>query len=209
MSIISLARVFETAMNAFRNAAILALAALGLTACAGEPTSRLPYAPIAPTAENHFQITTDQAGPVTGAIPFSKSGLQKLFPGKDIETIRLATDAKTFYGFVVFEDGLQVMAAEPDAGNRTIVAIHGLGPAVAGPNGETIGMPFSAAGISRRSCKVGKNLWAGMAICTARGASNISLVFFDGSWGAPTGSLPPSDKLAIGQLQRIVWTPPR
>ena len=67
---------------------------------------------------------------------------------------------------------------------------------------------LSQAGISPRNCKVGTNLWAGMAICPANHTPNVKLVFFDSSWGQPDGRLPPASELARGQLQRIVWTPP-
>lgn len=183
--------------------------AASLAACASEMSPSGVSAPIAPSAASSYQITAASGGPIGPGTPFSKTGLQKLFPGKDIQTIRLANDTKTFYGFVIFDEGLQVMAAEPDAGNRTIVAVHGVGPAVAGPNGEKIGMTFAQAGIPARKCEVGKRLWAGMAVCPANGAPNVKLVFFDGTWGGSPNKLPPSSKLATGQLQRIVWTPAR
>lgn len=189
--------------NFFASASILLLAA-----CATETPRGSAVAPVAPSADTEYRITAAQAGPVTPGTPFSKAKLQSLFPGKRVETIALATDAHTFYGFVVFDGGFQVMAAEPDAGNRTITAMHGVGPAVAGPNGEKIGMAFAQAGISPRNCKVGTNLWAGMAICPANHTPNVKLVFFDSSWGQPDGRLPPASELARGQLQRIVWTPP-
>ncbi|MGE0231499.1 MAG: DUF1131 family protein [Flavobacteriaceae bacterium] len=186
----------------------ISLAALLLSACSTEAPGPAGYAPIAPSAPTLSHITARTAGPVGPGEPFSTRRLQELFPGKEIETIALANEDETFYGFVVFNQGLQVMAAEPDSANRSIVAMHGVGPAVAGPNGEKIGMTFANAHIAPRSCRVGRDLWAGMAICPADHAPNVSLVFFDGNWQTPPDRLPPASQLASGRLQRIVWTPP-
>ncbi|MCB1476056.1 MAG: DUF1131 family protein [Rhodobiaceae bacterium] len=179
-----------------------------LSACSTEAPTTSGYAPIAPSAPTLYSISSGTAGPVGPGEPFSKRRMQELFPGKDIETISLANEDKTFYGFVVFNQGLQVMAAEPDSANRSIIAMHGVGPAVAGPNGEKIGMTFANAHISPRSCRVGRDLWAGMAICPADHAPNVSLVFYDGNWQSSPDRLPPPSQLASGRLQRIVWTPP-
>src|SRR5690606_27035339 len=119
-----------------------------LGGCAMEPAQPPGAAAVAPVAPTLYRITAGSAGPIGAGEPFSRRRIQELFPGRDVETIALANEDETFYGFVVFDQGLQVMAAEPDKGNRRIVAVHGVGPAVAGPNDEKIGMTFANAHIS-------------------------------------------------------------
>ena len=83
--------------------------------------------------------------------------------------------------------------------------IHGVGEDVAGPNGEKIGMTMRQAGVSRRMCRNGKALWRGMAICKARSAGNVSLVFSIPQYEGPFDRLPSARDLKRARLQRIVW----
>ena len=76
---------------------------------------------------------------------------------------------------------------------------------LAGPNGERIGMTMGQARVTRRDCRVGENLWRGMAVCKARGAPHISLVFSIPQYDGPFDELPPNEALKDAELQRIVW----
>ena len=71
----------------------------------------------------------------------------------------------------------------------------------------TFGMSFAEIGTARSDCRVGRNLWRGMAICKARGASNITLVYAIPQYPGPFDQLAPGDQLREAVLQRIIWTP--
>lgn len=180
------------------------LLALMLAACGGEePLSATAAVPVS------YAITTESAGPITVETAYSTATLRRLFPDERIDVISTADEDGVVNALTVFSEGLQVMMVVPDKSGRKIKSVHGSGLAVAGPNGERLGMTFRQAGLNRGDCTVGTGPWLGMAVCPAPGAPNIRLVFDNGGWsGAPT-ELAPASSLADGKLQRIVWVPIR
>ncbi|MFN0262829.1 DUF1131 family protein [Tepidamorphus sp. 3E244] len=157
-----------------------------------------------------YTLSAGSAGPITASTPYGTNSLKQLFPGRRQQSVQIADDERTFYAVAIFEDGLQTIAVEPNSSNSAIAAVHGLGPDVAGPNGERIGMTFSEVGMSSSRCRAGKGLWAGMPICKARGTDNVTFVFDPGpgNTGAP-GKLPPRGAIGQSKLTRIVWMPDR
>lgn len=185
----------------FRLLAVLALLP-GLAACVGsEQPSATSVIPVS------YTITAETAGPITPDTPYSAATLRKLFPNERIDVISTADEDGVVNALTVFSDGLQVMMIIPSSGSKSIKAVHGSGLAVAGPNGERLGMTFKQAGMNRGDCEVGTGPWLGMAVCPARGASNIRLVFDNGGWDGSPNELAPASSLANGKLQRIVWVP--
>jgi hypothetical protein len=174
-----------------------------LAGCGNDPLSATSVVPVS------YAITANSAGPVTAATPYSAATLRQLFPNERIDVIATADEDGVVNAMTVFSDGLQVMMVIPDSGGRSIKSVHGSGLAVAGPNGERLGMTFKEAGASRDTCKVGTGPWLGMAVCTERSAPNVRLVFDNGGWDGPPNELAPMSNLAAGKLQRIVWVPER
>ncbi|MCB1471808.1 MAG: DUF1131 family protein [Rhodobiaceae bacterium] len=197
--------------NTTTNLARLVAAALCavLAGCAGQSTpldgsGAISTAP----ASGLYTLTASNAGPITPATPYGTASIAKLFPGRQSQSVQIADDDRTFYAVAIFENGLQTIAVEPNGSNSAIAAVHGLGPDAAGPNGERIGMSFDEIGMRASGCRAGNGLWAGMPICPARGASNVTLVFDPGpgNTGAP-GQLPPRGAIGKSRLTRIVWKP--
>lgn len=156
-----------------------------------------------------YTISTSAAGPITPDTAYSAATFRKLFPNERIDVISTADEDGVVNALTVFAEGLQVMMIIPASGGKTIKAVHGSGLAVAGPNGERLGMTFRQSGMSRDDCTVGTGPWLGMAVCTARNAPNVYLVFDNGGWNGSPNELAPSASLADGKLQRIVWVPAR
>ena len=171
---------------------------------AGSTTSAISTAPVS----EEFVLRAASAGPITGSTRFGQSEIRSLYPGKRLQTTRIADDEHTFHALSVYHHDLQTIAIEPTADTARIKAVHGLGPDVSGPNGERIGMRFGELRLDPSSCRMGKNLWRGMPICRAPGASNVLLVFNPGAPEfADQERMPPRDVLAQASLQRIVWLP--
>lgn len=191
---------------------VLMPAMLGLlvAACAGQQGSLDTSGAISTApASGLYTISATSAGPITPSTAYGTTTLKRLFPGKRQQSVRIADDERTFYAVAIFDDGLQTIAVEPNGSNSAIAAVHGLGPGVAGPNGERLGMTFDEVGMSPSRCRAGRGLWGGMPICTARGASNVTLVFNPGPQNAgAAGQLPARSVIGKSRIQRIVWTPP-
>lgn len=179
-----------------------------LAGCAGQtPLDQSGAISTAPVS-GLYTLTAASAGPITPATAYGSNAIKRLFPGRRTQSVRIADDTRTFYALAVYEDGLQTLAVEPNQSNNAIVAVHGLGPDVAGPNGERIGMTFDEVGMSSGNCRAGTGLWGGMPICPARGASNVRLVFDPGPGNAGVaGQLPARGVIGKSRLQRIVWAP--
>lgn len=183
--------------------ALLAVLPL-LAACGGEEQpSAVSVIPVS------YRITVESAGPITPETAYSAAALRSLFPDHRIDVIATADEDGVVNALTVFDEGLQVMMVIPMPGGRSVKAVHGSGLAVAGPNGERLGMTFRQLNIDRSACQVGRGAWAGMAVCQSRGAPNVRLVFDNGGWNGPPNELAPASSLAQGQLQRIVWLPGR
>ncbi len=179
-----------------------------LAACAGQPAVDTTGAISSTPAPGLYRMDASGAGPIRAGQTFGQNALMPLFPGRRMQSVRIADDGRTFFALAIFENGLQAIAVEPTADNARIAAVHGVGPDVAGPNGERIGMTFAEVGMDANRCRAGKGLWRGMPICTARGAPNVTLVFDPGpeNTGA-NGALPVRSVIGRAQLQRIVWKP--
>ncbi|MEM8877968.1 MAG: hypothetical protein AAGD23_08845 [Pseudomonadota bacterium] len=188
---------------------LAASVSLLLAACTGSGTGTPGSGAIssAPVSEA-FVLRASNAGPITGQTRFSQSEIGRLYPGKRLQTTRIADDQRTFHALSVYHNDLQTIAIEPTSDNARIKAVHGLGPDVSGPNGERIGMRFGALRVNPANCRVGQNLWRGMPICTAAGTSNVLLVFNPGQPDlAEQVRMPPRNVLQQASLQRIVWLP--
>jgi hypothetical protein len=193
-----------------RNCILAAGISFVLAACAGQGGTGLSGSGAissAPVSEA-FVLKASSAGPITPATRFSQSEIGKLYPGKRLQTTRIADDERTFHALSVYHNDLQTIAIEPTSDNARIKAVHGLGPDVSGPNGERIGMRFGALRVNPANCRVGQKLWRGMPICKAAGTSNVLLVFNPGQPDfADQVRMPPRNVLQQASLQRIVWLP--
>src|SRR5690606_23933903 len=98
--------VLTRPMPFLRNLSALLILSLALAGCVAERPSGPEMSQLAPAAATAYRITAAAAGPLTGGVAFSRSRLQELFPGREIQTIGLANEDRTFYGFVVFDQGL-------------------------------------------------------------------------------------------------------
>lgn len=85
--------------------------------------------------------------------------------------------------------------------------IHGVGRLVAGPNGEQPGMTLAETHADPASCRAGKSMWNGLAVCQSAVAQNVLLTFSIMKDLASPGKLPPRAQLESAQLQQIIWTP--
>jgi hypothetical protein len=189
-------------------------AALGaIVACAPTADSFRP-APAAPafraTSDTFLQITAQGAGPIGAATPFSSKAILANLPGYDTGHVTIGLETSTPDALVLFKEAyggrIQVLHIL-GSGNR-ITQIHGVTHHVVGPAGERPGMSFREAGTDPSTCRIGTDLWLGMAICRSRGAPNVTLTYSFQGEAAMSSSLPSRAVLDTGMLQRIIWTPP-
>lgn len=184
----------------FVRLSILVASAFFLVACAVIDTD------FAVETETFLQVSDAGVGGLTGSTKYSSSAVQAALPGFAVQGIKTADETSTKQALGVFKDGFQVLQVfRGDTG--AISAVHGVTHHMIGPNGERIGLPFGQSGLSRDDCRVGKGLWRGMAICPARGAANVSLVFSVPEYQGPFDRLPDRNVLRTAELQRIVWRP--
>ena len=162
-------------------------------------------------AGTFLQITAQGAGPLNGSTPYSSKAILALMPDYTTGSVIIGLENSTPDATVLFRKayGGQVQALQilPGPGGR-IGQIHGVTHHVVGPAGERPGMTFRETGTDPSTCRIGTNLWLGMAICRSRGASNVTLTFSFKGEAAMSTSLPPREVLDQGELQRIIWTPP-
>ncbi|MEM1045231.1 MAG: DUF1131 family protein [Pseudomonadota bacterium] len=180
----------------------LAGIALVLTGCATSIEDSVESIP----TRTFFTIMPDAVGALTPETAYSARAIQETLPGYTAETITSAVEARTVSAFGVFTEGIQVLQVHRGR-NGKIGPIHGVTHHLSGPNGERIGSTFGALRIDRNDCRVGRNLWRGMALCSARGTENITLVFAIPQYQGPFDRLAPDDELRNAVLQRIVWQP--
>ncbi len=156
------------------------------------------------TTETYVTIDDDGAGTVDATTRYGTASLQAALPEAEIRTIRTAVEDRTVSTLAAFEDGVQVVQFYRGPGG-TVEEIHGVTHRLRGPNGERIGMSMAEAGVSRADCRVGRNLWRGMAVCPARRADRVFLVFAIPGYTGPFDELPSAEDLSRAELQRIVW----
>lgn len=152
------------------------------------------------------QIQAQSAGPLTPDTAYSASAIKAKMPGFTTETITAGVESSTVAAYGVFSDGIQVLQVHKGANGR-IGPVHGVTHHLSGPNGERIGQTYGELRIDRDDCRVGRDLWRGMALCQARGADNVTLVFAIPQFQGPFDRLAPDGELDDAVLQRIVWEP--
>lgn len=153
------------------------------------------------------QITEDSVGGITSDTKYGTKAISVALPGFTTDGIQTAVENKTEWAIAAFNsDGFQVLQVFKGA-NGNIRTVHGVTHHLKGPNGERIGMTFDEVGTRRGNCRVGKNLWRGMAICKAKGTSNVELVYAIPQYNGPFDRLAPASELRGASIQRILWTP--
>lgn len=186
------------------------LAACSQTADYVETTSSVTGAvPAAVRTSNVtlVQITGQGVGGINAATPYSAKAIQAALPGFTTDSIQTAVEMTTENAIGAFNsDGFQVLQIFK-GGDGRIRTVHGVTHHLAGPNGERIGMTFAEVGTRRSDCRVGQELWRGMAICSARGVANVQLVYAIPQFTGPWDQLPPDNLLRSAAIQRILWTP--
>ncbi|MEO1104075.1 MAG: DUF1131 family protein [Pseudomonadota bacterium] len=179
------------------------LLALVLAACsAGGPAE--PLTALNVSNATWVKITDDGAGAVRAGTPYNETALAAVAPGADIRSIQTAKEDSTAWTHAAFIDETQAVQFFKGRGN-IVGEIHGVSQHLEGPNGERIGMTMAQAGTKRRHCRNGKKLWRGMAVCKARGASHVELVFSIPEYEGPFNRLASAKDLQRAELQRIVW----
>ncbi|PTW55782.1 uncharacterized protein DUF1131 [Breoghania corrubedonensis] len=202
---------FRTSLSRFALIVLLTAAAplLGGCSVSGDITSFGGSVPEPdPDAVTLVTITATNVGPLDASTPYSTKTIEAALPGFTTQPIQMAEEDRTLWTTGVFHDGFQVLQVLKGNGGK-IGEIHGVSPDIEGPNGERLGMRFDKTGIPVSRCRVGRNLWRDMAICPARGAPNVELIFAVTQYDGPFDRLPPRDELDSATLQRIVWTAPK
>lgn len=184
-------------------ATAVALAGCGSSGDLDERMSRTP--------DTFLQITAGGAGGLDAATPYDQKAIRAKLPGFTTDTVTIGLEDTTTAVAVVFKEAyggrIQTLHVVP-SGPR-IAEIHGVTHHVVGPGGERPGMSLRQAGVDPASCRIGRNLWLGMAICKSRAAANVELTFSFKGEAAMADKLPPQDVLMTGELQRIIWRPAR
>ncbi|WP_316858126.1 DUF1131 family protein [uncultured Cohaesibacter sp.] len=160
----------------------------------------------APPPQATLSMTDAGVNGLTPETGYGPKAIAAAMPGYSIETIEAAGESGTQWTYAAFQNGLQMVQIFKGSGGK-IGVVHGVGEAIAGPNGERLGMTFAQSRLPRSACRVGKSLWRGMAICKAANTNKITLVFAISEYRGPFNSLPPSSQLQKATLQRILWTP--
>ena len=193
---------------------VVALTLAGLaTACTqtsnGPRQSRAPSPAFQATDDTFLQITAEGAGPINAATGFASKSILAGLPGYTTGHVTIGLESSTPDALVLFKEAyggrIQVLHVLGE-GNR-ITQIHGVTHHVVGPAGERPGMSLREAGTNPATCRIGTNLWLGMAICKSRGAPNVTLTYSFQGEAAMSSQLPSRDVLETGMLQRIIWTP--
>lgn len=151
-----------------------------------------------------LSVTDAGAGAVRSDTRYDVASLEAAIPGSSVRPIETARENGTTSTLAAFVDGIQVVQIFRGGGG-TVGEIHGVTHHLVGPNGERIGEPFRRTGLDRDRCRVGRNLWRGMAVCPARGSEHVTLVFSIPGYDGPFDELPEAGDLAGAELQRIVW----
>ncbi|WP_205470687.1 DUF1131 family protein [Breoghania sp. L-A4] len=141
-----------------------------------------------------LRITAQSAGTLTAETPYSTKAIEAVHEGFTTQPIQIAVEDHTLWTIGAFYEGFQMLQVIKGKDGK-IGQVHGVSPHLTGPNGERIGMSFAQVGMARGDCRVGTNLWRGMAVCPARGADNITLVFAIPGYAGPFDQMPPPSSL--------------
>ncbi|MEP3275273.1 MAG: DUF1131 family protein [Stappiaceae bacterium] len=178
-----------------------------LTACiAGSDGPDGAIGAISTSQTTLLTITKQGAGTITADTDYGSKSIESQLPGFTTQPVQIAVESKTLWTLAAFQDGFQVIQVLKGS-NGKVGEIHGVTHHLAGPNGERIGMTFSQIGSSKSRCRVGKDLWRGMAVCPSKNAANVKLVYAIPGYQGPFDRLPTSEDLRGASLQRIVWNP--
>lgn len=158
------------------------------------------------SSKSWLTITAQGMGGITAETPYSSKSIEAALPGFSTQPIQIAVEDQTLWTTGAFYDGFQVLQVLKGKDGR-IGEVHGVTHHLTGPNGERIGMTMGQIGTSQGDCRVGRNLWRGMAICAARGTPNVRLVYAVPGYEGPFDQLPQPDQLRGAILQRIIWSP--
>ncbi len=163
---------------------------------------------LTPIAQAEIRIEDDHVAGITRDTSYSTKAISAALPNYTVSNLQTAEEDKTEWVLGAFNaSGFQVLQIFK-GDNGKIRAVHGVTPDVVGPNGEQVGMTFSQIGTRRRDCRVGRNLWRGMAICKVADAPHITLVYAIPGYPGPFDELPSDKDLKqSAELQRIIWTP--
>jgi hypothetical protein len=187
--------------------AFLLISAFLTTACTPSADLAAPEAAFRTSNVTLLQITEDRVGGITAETAYAPKAIEASLPGFTTEGIQTAVENNTEWALAAFNtDGFQVLQVFKGQ-NGKVRTVHGVTHHLQGPNGERIGMTFAEIGTARADCRIGRNLWRGMAICESTGHPNVELVYAIPGYTGPFDVLPPAQKLFDAQLQRILWTP--
>lgn len=177
---------------------LLCAAVAGCVASDADPAGALP---------TYVTISDAGAGGIGAGTRYGEASLKAALPGADIRGVEAARENGTGHTLAAFVDGVQVVQVFK-AADGSVGEIHGVTHRLAGPNGERIGMSLRQAGLSRESCRIGRNLWRGMAVCPARRSQQVTLVFSIPGYDGPFDELPAAAVIGEAELQRIIWQAP-
>lgn len=189
-------------------------AALGAIVACAPTADTFRASPSAPsfqaTSDTFLQITGRGAGPIGATTSFSSKAILASMPGYTTGHVTIGLETSTPDALVLFKEayGGRIQVLHILGQGDRITQIHGVTHHVVGPAGERPGMSFREAGTDPSTCRIGTDLWLGMAICKSRGAPNVTLTYSFQGEAAMSSSLPSRDVLDTGMLQRIIWTPP-
>ncbi len=178
------------------------MSALLAAGCVANPAEPLTEDRV--SSSTWLVMTDDGIGPVKSGTPYQETIMAQVAPGVEIRSIQTANETRTEWTHAAFMGEVQAVQFFKGPGN-TVAEMHGVAQHLAGPNGERIGMSMAQARVTRRDCREGTDLWLGMAVCKARGAPHISLVFAIPQYAGPFDSLASAEDLQRAELQRIVW----
>ncbi|WP_040617316.1 DUF1131 family protein [Roseibium sp. TrichSKD4] len=183
------------------------LLAAGAAACSPAVVGEGPAISARTSNVTLVKFTDDHVGGITAETAYGAKAIEAALPGFTTEGIQSANENKTEWALAAFNsDGFQVLQVFK-ASDGKVRTVHGVTHHLEGPNGERIGMTFAETRQSRRACRVGKNLWRGMAICKAKGHPSVELIYSIPGYQGPFDRLAPDSELKGAMLQRIVWTP--
>lgn len=160
----------------------------------------------APPPKAVLSVTDAGVAGLTTETSYGPKAIGAAMPGYQIETIQTAGETGTQWTYAAFLNGLQMAQIFKGTGGK-IGVVHGVGDAVAGPNGERLGMTFAQSRLPRSACRVGTGLWRGMGICKAANTEKVTLIFAISGFTGPFDRLPPANQFDQATLQRILWTP--
>jgi hypothetical protein len=186
-----------------------------MTACGapdrvtGGPAPRQQPYSAGPIGAGHWGI-----GPIREDSYFEQPVIQALFPRAKVEsvTLRISHD-ETRDGIAVTQDGAEQLEISdgfgvyPGTDDPMLGQARGIGPAVRGPGGETVGMSWKAAHIDLSQCEIGADRDRNTIICARRGEGAVTYQFAIPGWDSE--EVPPESAMRRGAyLKAIIWSPP-